>query len=132
MRYAKAWGGLGGAMLVCSLLLACVMQPLVKPIPTTVVAVDPGALEGHVRMLSQTLHPRSHEHPANLNAAADYVLAQLRATGATTEVQSFEAAGNTYRNLIARFGPEHGPLMVVGAHYDSCADTPGADDNAIP
>ncbi|HEY6125844.1 MAG TPA: M28 family peptidase, partial [Steroidobacteraceae bacterium] len=41
-----------------------------------------------------------------------------------------EADGKQFRNLIARFGPREGPLIVIGAHYDSCGDTPGADDNA--
>ncbi|MEO8136844.1 MAG: M28 family peptidase, partial [Betaproteobacteria bacterium] len=30
----------------------------------------------------------------------------------------------------ARFGPATGPLLVIGAHYDSYNITPGADDNA--
>ena len=38
--------------------------------------------------------------------------------------------GKQFRNFIARFGPREGPLIVIGAHYDSCGDTPGADDNA--
>ena len=35
-------------------------------------------------------------------------------------------------NLIARHpdGREDGPRIVIGAHIDTCADTPGADDNA--
>ena len=44
--------------------------------------------------------------------------------------QMVEADGKQFRNLIARFGPRDGPLIVIGAHYDSCGDTPGADDNA--
>ena len=58
------------------------------------------------------------------------MLEQLRATGAETAEQIVEADGKQFRNLIARFGPREGPLMVIGAHYDSCGDTPGADDNA--
>ncbi len=105
-------------------------QPGVAAAASTPVRVDPAALEKHVRMLSVTLHPRSVDNPANLQAAADYVLEQLLATGARTDVQTVKADGIDYRNLIARFGPEDGPLIVIGAHYDSCADTPGADDNA--
>lgn len=105
-------------------------QPGVTAAESTPVRVDPAALEKHVRMLSVTLHPRSVDNPANLQAAADYVHEQLRATGARTDVQTVKVDGIDYRNLIARFGPEDGPLIVIGAHYDSCADTPGADDNA--
>jgi Zn-dependent M28 family amino/carboxypeptidase len=41
--------------------------------------------------------------------------------------------GQLYRNVIASLGPATGPLLVVGAHYDSFGDfgpNPGADDNA--
>jgi Zn-dependent M28 family amino/carboxypeptidase len=111
-------------------LAACVAQPGVRAIASPAVAIDAGALERHVRMLSATFHPRSHEHTANLDAAADYVLAEFKAVGAGTDIQVFEAGGRDYRNVIARFGPATGPLLVIGAHYDSCCDTPGADDNA--
>lgn len=65
--------------------------------------------------------------------------------GVATESQTVAADGLPYRNVIARFGPREGPLLVIGAHYDSHADvgvasgeqtysptthTPGADDNA--
>jgi hypothetical protein len=81
-------------------------------------------------MLAETLHPRSVDNPANLERAADYVLEQFRLTGAEVSEQAVEADGRAFRNLIARFGPRDGPVVVIGAHYDSCGDTPGADDNA--
>jgi Zn-dependent M28 family amino/carboxypeptidase len=31
---------------------------------------------------------------------------------------------------MARYGPEGPVRVVVGAHYDTCGNTPGADDNA--
>ena len=65
-----------------------------------------------------------------LEAAGNYVLAEMRAAGATPEIQSFDVNGTVYRNFIARFGPTEGPLLVIGAHYDACGQTPGADDNA--
>ena len=111
-------------------LASCVTQPGVRAIASPDVSINAAALERHVRMLSTTLHPRSHEHAANLDAAADYVLAEFTAAGARTAVQSFEVDGRSYRNVIARFGPASGPVLVIGAHYDSSGDTPGADDNA--
>lgn len=121
------------AALLCLLgaaLASCVTQPCVRAIRSPDVTIDATALERHVRMLSATLHPRSVDHAANLDAAADYVLGEFKAMGANTDVQSYEVDGLVYRNLIARFGPTTGPLLVIGAHYDSCGDTPGADDNA--
>jgi Zn-dependent M28 family amino/carboxypeptidase len=121
-------------VLVLSLLMgglaACVIQPAVRAIASPAASIDPAALERHVRILSATLHPRSYENAANLAAAADYVLAEFAAAGARTDVQKFSVDGREYRNVIARFGPAQGPLLVIGAHYDSCCDTPGADDNA--
>jgi hypothetical protein len=110
--------------------IACVTQPGVRAIASRDTDIDEAALQRHVRMLSQTLHPRSYLHAANLDAAADYVLKSFQSSGARTEQQVFEVDGRQYRNLIARFGPEDGELLVIGAHYDSCGDTPGADDNA--
>ena len=117
--------------LLAGTLASCVIQPAVSAVTSPDTAIDPAALERHVRMLSSTLHPRSYEHPANLAAAADYVLVEFKALGADTDVQEFDVSGQSYRNVIARFGPASGPLLIIGAHYDACGDTPGADDNAI-
>jgi len=112
-------------------LLAFVAQPFVKPLqPSHRIAVYPANLEAHVRALSQRFHPRSVAHPANVEAAADYVRNQMRAAGASVREQIYLHEGERHRNLVARFGPDRGPLLVIGAHYDSHGDTPGADDNA--
>ncbi len=95
-------------------------------------AVDSNILEAHVRVLSETFHPRNFEKPENLEAAASYIHDFFVATGAAVEDQIYDVDGHSVRNVIARFGPADGPLIVVGAHYDSEASsrTPGADDNA--
>jgi hypothetical protein len=120
-------------LILCSLagmLAACVTQPWVSPDPSPTADVRPEALRRHVRTLSVDHFPRSIDDPEALRAAGDYVLAELRAAGATPEVQAFDVEGVTHRNFIARFGPREGPVLVIGAHYDSCGQTPGADDNA--
>ena len=111
-------------------LYAVTTQPLVWPKAAKVPPVSPERLQSHVRMLSETLHPRSIQNLTNLAAAADYVHAQFAAAGASVSDQWFEVEGEQYRNVIARFGPADGPLLVIGAHYDSYETTPGADDNA--
>jgi Zn-dependent M28 family amino/carboxypeptidase len=99
-----------------------------------------------VRRLSVDFYPRSYDHRGNIGLAAQYVYDQLKATGALVEFQDVVVQGVIYRNVIARFGPATGPLLVIGAHYDSFAEapadvsgrpryslqthTPGADDNA--
>jgi len=94
---------------------------------------DAARLERHVRFLAEGIPHRDADHPEQLAEAADYIGGQLRATGARVEEQEFEAQGATYRNVLARFGPEAGPRIVVGAHYDAMGlfgENPGADDNA--
>jgi Zn-dependent M28 family amino/carboxypeptidase len=81
-------------------------------------------------MLSETFHPRDWEHKENLEKCADYIAMHLTNAGAVAESQVFEVEGQKYRNVIGRFGVGQGSKLVVGAHYDSCGDTPGADDNA--
>ena len=120
-------------LVLCSLagmLASCVTQPWVTPEPSPTADVQPEALRRHVRALSVDHFPRSVDNLEALHAAGDYVLAELSAAGATPEVQPFDVGGVTHRNFIARFGPLEGPVLVIGAHYDSCGQTPGADDNA--
>jgi Zn-dependent M28 family amino/carboxypeptidase len=109
---------------------ALVVQPGVKPIASRPPPVDAAALRRHVDALTHDFHPRSASHHANLERAADYLVAELRAVGASPVSQPVKAPEGEYRNIIARFGPDTGPVTVVGAHYDSHGDTPGADDNA--
>jgi hypothetical protein len=94
---------------------------------------DPGRLRRHVDFLTITVSPRDAGHPENLDRAASYIRSHFSRTGARVEDQAFEVRGHAYRNVIASFGPEKGPVLVVGAHYDSFGEfgaNPGADDNA--
>ena len=100
-------------------------------------AIDPApsltqetSLQNHVRLLSEELVPRSWRHRTNLNRAADYIAAELKNTGASVEEQVFDVEGHPYRNILAAYGPDQEPWIVVGAHYDVAGSGPGADDNA--
>lgn len=126
--------------------VAVVTQPLVAPIRSLPPSVDVAQLERHVKHLSVDLFPRSYDQFENLERSAQYILSQFRAAGAVVTVQDVRVQEATYKNIVARFGPQTGPLMVIGAHYDSHGDasagakdprgysrdthTPGADDNA--
>jgi Zn-dependent M28 family amino/carboxypeptidase len=110
---------------------AALTQPFVAPLRSEPAPVDPDRLKSHVRALSEDHAPRSVGYPDNLDAAGDYILTQLRAAGVRPTVQPVDALGLRTRNVIARFGPDEGPLLVIGAHYDTCGElNPGADDNA--
>ncbi len=93
--------------------------------------VDVARLEAHVRMLSETFAPRDERHPENLDRVAAYLRQEFeRANAAVVSEQPFESRGQTYRNVIASFGPRTNEMIVVGAHYDTAGALPGADDNA--
>lgn len=146
MRYPRLARALAilGAILLAG--LALITQPFVQPIPSQPPPVDPLRLEKHVRHLSVDLYPRSHDQFANLDRAAQYILDEFKQAGAQVTVQDVVVQETKYKNIVVRFGPTQGPLLVIGAHYDSHGDanagakdprgftpdthTPGADDNA--
>jgi hypothetical protein len=115
-------------------LLACPVAQ--RPAPRAVAPrcraaqVDPELLRAHVRALAVELAPRDLAHPENLERAADHVAAALAAAGARVREQVFEVEGRRFRNVIGEVGPATAERIVVGAHYDAAAGTPGADDNA--
>ena len=124
---------------------ALVVQPFVAPVRSTPPQVDASRLQAHVKKLSVELYPRSFEQFDNLDAAANYIAAEFKASGAAVSMQDVPVQEVSYKNVVARFGPPHGPVMVIGAHYDShgnpanwgsaqgfspASHTPGADDNA--
>jgi len=116
-----------GVVLVIWIVVA---QPTMSSSHPSRVSVDPKKLERHVRMLSETFHPRSWSNTSNLHATADYISRELERTGARVEEQVYRVDATSYRNISAFYGPTNGPRIIVGAHYDSHGVTPGADDNA--
>jgi Zn-dependent M28 family amino/carboxypeptidase len=130
LRTAFLVAGLIAAAIVGA--LAMVTQPWVAVRASVQPAVDPARLQAHVKRLSVDFHPRSFDRVDNLDRTATYIAQAFRQAGGVVTPQEFSAGGreNRYRNVIARFGPASGPVMVIGAHYDSVDGTPGADDNA--
>ena len=102
---------------------------LVGPWNEGAVRVELAAL---VRTLAVTIGPRSYKDPANLNAAADFISQRLESFGYEVTAQPYQAGELAVRNILAeRRGTEQPDrVIVVGAHYDSVAGSPGADDNA--
>lgn len=132
------------ALFVAAVIL--VIQPKVTPVPSEPPEVSPTRLEAHVKHLSVDLYPRSYDRMRNIERAAQYILQEFKAAGGDVTVQDVMVDGVKFKNIIAHYGPKSGPVMVIGAHYDSHGDeeegakylpgfdpqshTPGADDNA--
>jgi Zn-dependent M28 family amino/carboxypeptidase len=86
-------------------------------------------LTRHLTYLSVTLGDRSIYCPGNLQAAADYVFQNFGAMGYAPRRQTFISMQEEVGNVIA--GDENpGGYYILGAHFDTVAGTPGADDNA--
>jgi hypothetical protein len=97
-------------------------QPFVVPVPSQVPSPDEARMRSTVRQLSEALYPRSFDQPRKLAAAGRYVRDAFSAAGAKVEEQEVLVQGERFFNVVARFGPEQGPVLVVGAHYDSYGD----------
>jgi Zn-dependent M28 family amino/carboxypeptidase len=88
-------------------------------------------LRRHVLQLAGEIGERGvAKHAAALQAAA-YVEAELTAIGYTVTAQEYAAQGQRWRNLeaVLRGSTEPDEIIVVGAHYDTAEEAPGADDN---
>ena len=86
-------------------------------------------LNRHLTYLSVTLGDRSICRPGNLKAAEDYVSQNFAAMGYAPRRQGFIYMNEEVGNIIA--GDENpGGYYILGAHFDTVAGTPGADDNA--
>jgi Zn-dependent M28 family amino/carboxypeptidase len=97
---------------------------------TNKITASPEKLLEHVSSLSSISPGRNFENPGQLEKAATYIEAQLLSYGLNPENQTFLVEGKVFRNIVVRFGKKEGKLLVIGAHYDTCGEQPGADDNA--
>jgi Zn-dependent M28 family amino/carboxypeptidase len=116
--------------------IVAVRQPVSQAIPLPAgLHADPDRLRWHVEYLAEELAPRNHNHPEKLAATVSYITTGLSVPGAQVSLQPYTAykadAGQQEQvNVIARFGDEEGPVVIIGAHYDAYGNFPGADDNA--
>ncbi len=89
-------------------------------------------LERHVRALSQDIGVRSNDLFTNVYRAAAYIERSLEQLSYQVVSHEFSAYNRNYRNLEATLPGTTRPqeVVILGAHYDTAEDAPGADDNA--
>jgi hypothetical protein len=87
-------------------------QPTPTPLPSTFSGEQ--ALQHAVAQMQFV--PR-HTGTEGWRQCGDYILSQLSAQGWETEEQPFTYMETNCRNLIGKRGS--GPLLIIGAHYDS-------------
>lgn len=83
----------------------------------------------HVHYLSVTLGDRSIYRPGKLQSAGEYVAREFSSYGYPVQRQTFIYQRQEVSNIIAG-RPWPAGYYILGAHYDTVAGTPGADDNA--
>jgi Zn-dependent M28 family amino/carboxypeptidase len=108
-------------------------QPFAGPLPA-LTASDralAASLKRHVVAVASEPHNLDY-YPA-LEAAATYIERTLRETGYEPSLQIYEVRGRPVRNIEVVFEPANAtretPTIILGAHYDSPDDSPGANDN---
>ena len=87
-----------------------------------------------VKFLTEIQPTRNFQNPQSLQKVVDYISKHMADSGFTPELQSWQAEAegysNEYSNVICCYQPEKQKRLIIGAHYDVCCETPGADDNA--
>lgn len=99
-----------------------------------------GRLASDVRTLSVEIGERNVFTADALTRTVDWIEARMREAGYSPQRHTYELdsssapelAGRPALNLVAESqGNERpGEVLVIGAHYDSVANSPGANDNA--
>lgn len=89
-------------------------------------------LRAHVEALAGEIGERNVWRAQALRAAADYIRATWSALGYAVEAQGYEAEGIWCENLEIMIPGRvaHSGIVLAGAHYDTVAGSPGANDNA--
>lgn len=89
-------------------------------------------LKQYVTKLAGDIGERNLFNVNKLNQAADYIEKQFNEAGYTAKRQSYQVDNITVYNLIVELTGQTTPqeIVVIGAHYDSAYNCPGANDNA--
>ena len=90
------------------------------------------ALRSDVQMLAGTIGRRNSENYSGLQKAAKFLETELQNAGYEVRRQRYQIDGKDYNNLEVEIKGSDRPdqIILIGAHYDSAALSPGANDNA--
>ncbi len=89
-------------------------------------------LRGHVDVLAGLIGARHLGKRNSLEAASAYIEQQFAEIGDDRRRETYSIGSAEVANVVVeRIGKEHpGEIVVLGAHYDTVPESPGADDNA--
>lgn len=116
-------------MLVTNMPLASYHGPL-PPMTAMQYAVRDN-LSRHVQMLADAIGERNVWKSGSLAKTVQYIEATFTGLGYKVERQDFISRKTTVSNLVVEIKGTREPdkILVIGAHYDSVAHCPGANDN---
>ena len=91
--------------------------------------VDIERIYRHVLNLEGPCYPL--DNMAELNEAATYIYNELESYGLKVEFQEFKVSGldDTFKNVLGYIGDQNSPAILIGSHYDTVPNCPGANDN---
>ena len=93
------------------------------------IQVRPQSLRQRLQLIVGDRSPFNGQR--RLTAVENYIEKELATFGFKVESDYFSHRGQSFRNILAGLGPQSGAgLIILGAHFDSVAGSPGADDNA--
>lgn len=128
------------AIIICAAIAGVMVYAVVfprQPVRGTLPALTPaerqlaGRMRRHIGTIASV--PHNMAHFAALEDAAGAIEETLTSFGLRPTAQEFEVLGRRVRNIEVVIGPaterRDVPCYVVGAHYDSPDDSPGANDN---
>jgi hypothetical protein len=98
------------------------LAPTSPDLPTILARISESELRDWIRTLAKPRHFLAEKN--NNLATAEWLTTKLRSFGYTVEHQGPSA------NIVALSRPFTNPTVLLGAHYDSVPNSPGADDNA--
>jgi Zn-dependent M28 family amino/carboxypeptidase len=89
------------------------------------------ALQEYVTQLATHIGPRNVQRPHALQQAAQYIKERLKGYGYIPSVQEYVVDNVPSENIIAEIKGQKYPdkIIVIGAHYDTVINSPGANDN---
>lgn len=89
-------------------------------------------LAKHVDYLAAQIGPRILAQPESIEATVAYLRGQWEQMGYEVREEPYESSDGPVKNLYVEIPGSQLPddVIVLGAHYDTVAQSPGADDNA--
>lgn len=136
-----------GGKLVSLVFLAIILVPLIFLVlmiampgksysgPLPALSPEESELEArlkvHVSFLAEKIGERNVIAYQALQNASQYIEDFLKGQGYEVKSQEYTTQGKKVRNLVAEIpgGSRASEIVVIGAHYDTVYDCPGADDN---